>query len=139
LGFTSHSREDNTNTLTIEKKNTFTVINPKTCSFNIVVRQVACGLNHSHLVTRDGFLYSMGSNEDGKLGLGQSPKDLAFSTSPRLVESLRGVKTVASGLNHSLAIGKDSKSSTVKVYGWGQAEYGAIGMRLQNSYDPQEI
>jgi alpha-tubulin suppressor-like RCC1 family protein len=116
--------------LTIEKKNPFTVINPKTCSFNIVVRQVACGLNHSHLVTRDGFLYSMGSNEDGKLGLGQSPKDLAFSTSPRLVESLRGVKTVASGLNHSLAIGKDSKSSTVKVFGWGQAEYGAIGMRL---------
>ncbi len=80
---------------------------------------MACGLNHSHLVTRDGFLYSMGSNEDGKLGVNQSPKDLAFSTSPRLVESIRGVKQVASGLNHSLALGKDSISNTLKVYGWG--------------------
>jgi alpha-tubulin suppressor-like RCC1 family protein len=103
-----------------------------------VVKTVACGLNHSHLVSRDGFLYSMGSNEDGKLGLGLSPKDLEFSTSPRLVESLRSVKVVAAGLNHSIALGKEAakKSGNLKPYGWGQAEHGAIGMRLQNSLGP---
>lgn len=50
----------------------------------------------------------MGSNEDGKLGLGLSHKELIKSTSPRLVESLNHIKHIAAGLSHSLALSKDS-------------------------------
>lgn len=71
------------------------------------MRQVACGFNHSLLLSKEGFVYSMGSNEDGKLGLGLSTKDLAQSEAPRLIESIRMAKSVAVGLNHSLALGRD--------------------------------
>jgi alpha-tubulin suppressor-like RCC1 family protein len=86
------------------------------------------------MVTKDGFLYSMGSNEDGKLGIGLSHKDLPGSASPRLVEGIKHVKSVSAGQSHSLAVVKDGKA-----YGWGQAEYGAIGMRIVNALQPVEI
>lgn len=38
---------------------------PKTLSFNIFIRQVACGQDHTHLLSKDGHLYSMGSNSHG--------------------------------------------------------------------------
>ena len=60
----------------------------------------------------------MGSNDNGKLGLGLTDKELLQSASPRLVESMKGVRSVAAGLNHSLAVGKDSHNH-IKVYGWG--------------------
>lgn len=42
---------------------------PKLCSYNIQILQVACGDSHTHILSRDGFVYSMGSNKDGVLGL----------------------------------------------------------------------
>lgn len=113
LGFSS-DREENS------------VINPKTCSFNILVREVACGFNHTHLVSKDGFVYSMGANDFGKLGLGLSSNELLQSTSPRLIESLANIKSVATGHSHSVALTRDG----TKLYGWGHAEHGQIGMRL---------
>ena len=114
------------------------VTTPKTCSFNILVKEVACGFDHTHLVSKDGYLYSMGSNEHGKLGLGISYKELIQSASPRLVESIKGVRSVAAGLHHSMAVGRDPNNKS-KVYGWGQAEYGQIGMRLVSSNQPVEV
>lgn len=43
---------------------------PKLCSYSILVQQIACGPKHSHILTQDGFVYSMGYNEYGVLGLG---------------------------------------------------------------------
>ena len=84
------------------------------------MRQVACGLDHSHLLSKDGFVYSMGSNEDGKLGLGFSIKELPKSTSPRLIETLTQIKFIAVGLSHSIAIGRDVQArNSSKAYGWG--------------------
>ena len=45
---------------------------PKLCSYNILIKQVACGADHSHLLSQDGYVYSMGANNEGVLGLGQS-------------------------------------------------------------------
>jgi Regulator of chromosome condensation (RCC1) repeat len=81
----------------------------------------------------------MGSNEDGKLGLGLTPKELSHCASPRLIERIRMAKSIAVGLNHSLALARDQTGTHSKVYGWGQAEYGQIGMRLVNSNEPVEI
>ena len=44
---------------------------PKMCSFNILIKHVACGLDHSALLSFEGHLYMMGSNFEGKLGLGE--------------------------------------------------------------------
>jgi alpha-tubulin suppressor-like RCC1 family protein len=41
---------------------------------------------------------------------------------------------VITGEDHSMALTKD-----FKVYGWGQAEHGAIGMRLSNAKVPNLI
>ncbi len=44
---------------------------PKTCSFNIMIRQVSCGEDHTVFVVEPtGQVYSMGNNVDGKLGVG---------------------------------------------------------------------
>jgi len=56
----------------------------------------------------------MGSNEEGKLGIGLSYKDLSESASPRLVEGIKHVRSVSAGQSHSLAVVKNGKA-----YGWG--------------------
>jgi alpha-tubulin suppressor-like RCC1 family protein len=43
--------------------------NPKSCSFNIQIREVACGEDFAFLLTKKGLLYAMGSNQFGKLGI----------------------------------------------------------------------
>ena len=41
------------------------------CSYNILIKQIACGEAQTHLLSQDGYVYSMGSNEYGVLGLGK--------------------------------------------------------------------
>ena len=43
--------------------------NPKSCSFSIEIRDVACGEDFAFLLTKRGLLYAMGSNQFGKLGI----------------------------------------------------------------------
>jgi alpha-tubulin suppressor-like RCC1 family protein len=43
---------------------------PKSCSFNVLIKQIACGANHSAMLTNSGHLYVMGSNSHGQLGVG---------------------------------------------------------------------
>lgn len=45
---------------------------PKLCSYNIQIKSLACGESHTHILSNDGFVYSMGVNRDGVLGLGRS-------------------------------------------------------------------
>ena len=58
----------------------------------------------------------MGSNEEGKLGVGLSHAELPYSKSPRLVEGVSGIQFIAAGHNHSLVVGHKSE-----LYGWGEA------------------
>lgn len=45
---------------------------PKVCSFNIVITNIACGEEHTAFVAESvGHVYCMGSNSDGKLGVGE--------------------------------------------------------------------
>ena len=76
---------------------------PKVCSFNIVIKQVSCGEEHTVFVSLEGgHVYSMGSNSDGKLGVRE--KSLKCSSVPCLVEGLTDVIKVACGMSHTLAI-----------------------------------
>lgn len=86
------------------------------------------------MLTADGVIYALGSNEYGKLGVGRGYDDLNFARTPVRIDALSNVSALAVGHHHSLALTKD-----FKVYGWGQAEHGAIGMRLSNAKVPNEI
>jgi alpha-tubulin suppressor-like RCC1 family protein len=50
---------------------------------------IACGNNHSHLLTNDGSLYSIGSNDYGQLGLGIEFELLKFLSEPTLISDLK--------------------------------------------------
>ena len=72
---------------------------PTTCSFNILIKQVACGESHSAILTASGHLYMMGSNSHGQLGIGDACIESFVGISsgqcapaPCLVESLRDIK-----------------------------------------------
>jgi X-linked retinitis pigmentosa GTPase regulator len=86
---------------------------PKICSFNIVINQISCGEEHSAFVSlTGGHVYTMGSNSEGKLGIGD--KTMKHSNVPCLVEGLVNIVKVACGMSHTLAINKDGVA-----YSWG--------------------
>lgn len=58
------------------------------CSYNIIVKSIACGEAHTHLLSSDGYLYSMGRNLNGVLGLGKNEDVLTSVTQPQLVPNL---------------------------------------------------
>ena len=36
---------------------------PKLSSYKIKINQIACGETHTHLLSKDGYVYTMGKNE----------------------------------------------------------------------------
>ena len=68
------------------KSSRHNIMLPKMFTWNISVSQLDCGLDHCALVTKEGHVYTFGSNQNGKLGLGQS--GLSKPRVPTLVESL---------------------------------------------------
>jgi alpha-tubulin suppressor-like RCC1 family protein len=69
-------------------------------------------------VVRDGRVRAWGDNFSGQLGNGTN----IDSTTPVEVQALTGVKTVAAGLGHSLALGGDGT-----VWSWGDNASGQLG------------
>lgn len=83
---------------------------------------VACGGNHTLVVTRSGAVFAWGSNNHGQLGLG----DLSDRIWPTQVSSLRSLKIVAggirAGLEHTVALSEDGG-----VFTWGSSRCGQLG------------
>ncbi|XP_035991716.1 probable E3 ubiquitin-protein ligase HERC1 isoform X6 [Fundulus heteroclitus] len=98
------------------------------------VGQVACGLNHTLVVSADGtMVWAFGDGDYGKLGLGNS----TAKSSPQKVDVLcgLGIKKVACGTQFSVALTKDGK-----VYTFGQDRL--IGLpegRARNHNRPQQV
>ena len=88
------------------------------------------------MLTQDGYLYSMGFNENGVLGLGKSEQELRHTSSPQLVQNIYCISAVATGDSHSLAL-----DVTKTVYAWGNSEKGAIGVRENpdDNHTPKEL
>ena len=59
---------------------------PKHNVWNINIAQLACGFDHCALLTQEGNVYTFGSNQNGKLGLGQ--RGLTKPKTPTLVDAL---------------------------------------------------
>ena len=106
---------------------------PKTLNFHIEVKEVACGFQHSHLLSIEGQVYSMGSNSHGQLGLGFTFEQLEKVYFPTYVNNLVAIK-IRCGENHSFALDKNGFA-----HGWGRVDYGAIGVRISASTEPAII
>ena len=98
----------------------------------IRVSSIACGPWHTTLVTSAGQLFTFGDGTFGVLG----HNDKKSSSSPREVESLKGLKTVkaACGVWHTAAVvevmvgySSASSCSSGKLFTWGDGDQGRLG------------
>lgn len=95
---------------------------PRCCSFNIIIREVACGDEHTAFIANNGYVYAMGNNADGRLGLGN--RQIRSCTSPSLVESLiaYNIVKISCGWGHTVAVADNGEA-----FSWGVGEFGALG------------
>ena len=93
-----------------KKHKTYSV--PKFCSFNILIKSISCGDQHSGFVSATGHVYTMGSNIDGRLGINN--KNIKYRPSPCLVESIQNqeVNFISCGGGHSIIITVDGNAFT---------------------------
>lgn len=100
------------------------VLTPKPLESNVVldVHQIACGVRHIALVTRQGEVFTWGEESGGRLGHGI---DRGFSR-PRLVEFLAvtNIDFVACGEYHTCAV---STSGDLFTWGDGTHNTGLLG------------
>lgn len=96
---------------------------PKFCTFNVIIRRIACGEEHSAFITSGGSVYTMGSNADGRLGI--NDPSLKLASTPCLVEDLGSLRAVeiGCGWGHTAAVLEDGR-----VFAWGVGDYGALGV-----------
>ncbi|KAL0391973.1 UNVERIFIED_CONTAM: PH, RCC1 and FYVE domains-containing protein 1 [Sesamum radiatum] len=96
------------------------VFSPKLLESNVVldVHQIACGVRHIALVTRQGDVFTWGEESGGRLGHGVE-KDFSC---PRLVETfaVTSVDFVACGEFHTCAV-----SASGDLYTWGDGTHNA--------------
>ena len=96
---------------------------------NNVVSLVACGSNHSLLVTSKAEVFCWGANLGGQCGQPCSGSSaLAVVLRPIKVDGLPEVVRVDGGASHSIAL-----SRTGKVFSWGTRGNGELGRRIAAS------
>ncbi|GAA4426893.1 hypothetical protein GCM10023188_09430 [Pontibacter saemangeumensis] len=87
----------------------------------IKVEKIAAGAYHSMALDEEGNVYTWGYGRDGQLGDG-----VAYTVTPyglKLpVKVLTGMKAIAGGARHSLALSREGK-----VFAWGYGREGQIG------------
>ena len=95
---------------------------PRFCVYGVTIKLIACGGEHSAFVTDSNFVYTMGCNRSGQLGIRDT--EVACKTSPVLVEQLQGFKIVdiACGGSHTVIA-----TERGEAYSWGEGRYGALG------------
>lgn len=96
---------------------------PHFYTFNVGIVQVSCGETHAGFITQEGKIFTMGSNEDGRLGIGEP--SIMMSTTPCLLSAVQVLHATAlsCGSLHSAAA-----FSNGALYTWGCALHGALGI-----------
>ena len=90
------------------------------------VQAVSCGDSHTAALTRDGRVFTWGTYKDSNGYIGYSPdKQKAAAPEEVVMPGLGGggVKMIASGVDHTVALAKDGKAA----YAWGCGEHGQLG------------
>ena len=99
---------------------------PKLIAFPEKIIAIAAGMHYSLALTASGKVYAWGWNGFGQLGLG----DLKSRNTPTLIPNLSGVRAIAAGEGHALAIGKN------QLFGWGSNESGQLGKAVTRQLTP---
>uniref|UniRef100_T1JE11 RCC1-like domain-containing protein n=1 Tax=Strigamia maritima TaxID=126957 RepID=T1JE11_STRMM len=99
-------------------------------NFNIKIRRVACGWEHTLAVTDNGELYAWGANNFNQLGINSNRKQVEI---PVKVEIEFKVNAIAAGIRHSLATTENGR-----IFSWGDNRKGQLG-RQDDSKLPREI
>ncbi|OMJ70768.1 hypothetical protein SteCoe_31189 [Stentor coeruleus] len=102
--------------------------NPKCCSFSVQIKKISCGEEHAGFIAANGYLYMMGCNKQGQLGINNPTQK--YVSRPVLVESLVDYQIIdfSCGSCHSGAI-----STSGVVFTWGSNTYSALGV-LDNDF-----
>lgn len=96
------------------------------------VKQVACGAQHSLVLTAEGRLYSTGKGDFGRLGRGDTSDELEFEEIDYFLEARDSVfepdraaeiVKVDAGNNFSAAM-----SSSGELWVWGRNDHGQLGL-----------
>jgi alpha-tubulin suppressor-like RCC1 family protein len=98
---------------------------------------MACGDAHVLVVTSLGRVYARGANAAGQLGIGNKANTRDFVHVEFAGDSTSGIKSVACGSLHSLAL-----TRTGKLYAWGSAGRNELGVdleRVQNKSTPIRV
>ncbi|CAM3727585.1 RCC1 domain-containing protein [Polynucleobacter arcticus] len=99
---------------------------PKPIPFPEKIIAIAAGMHYSLALSASGKVYAWGWNGFGQLGLG----DLKSRITPTLIPNLSGVRAIAAGEGHALAIGKN------QLLGWGSNESGQLGQAAVRQMTP---
>ena len=101
------------NSATTSKYSTFQIV-PAITS----IKQISCGQNHTIALKTDGTLLACGNNGSGQLGINSTTtsKYSTFQTVP----SVTGVKQVACGYSHTIALKTDGTLLSCGYNGYGQ-------------------
>jgi E3 ubiquitin-protein ligase HERC3 len=117
---------------------------------NCRIAQIACGGNHSLVLTACGAVFAAGSNSYGQLGLGDVKNRSTFSRVWRFHDKKMNIISVSAGEHHSAAIvsnqtvlketdcdaditaetwfpGKEKNTDELKLYQWGRGDWGQLG------------
>ncbi|WP_216673601.1 RCC1 domain-containing protein [Pyxidicoccus fallax] len=84
------------------------------------LNRIQGGNTHTLALRSDGFVHAWGDNTGGKLGDGSTTD----RSTPGLVSGLSGVKLIAAGLGHSMAL----RGSDGTVWTWGDNGSGQLGI-----------
>lgn len=111
------------------------VLSPVCCGFGQVLRLVACGDEFTLLVSEAGQLLALGSNDEGRLGVGDpNVKEICM---PMLVKELSSQRIVglSCGIGHSVAVTAEGLA-----FAWGRGDSGVLGTgSTETQWSPQPM
>ncbi|XP_067008518.1 probable E3 ubiquitin-protein ligase HERC4 isoform X2 [Anabrus simplex] len=105
------------------------ILSPRELQFSKAteVEQVACGANHTVIITNEGKVYSCGNNDYGQLGHNKA------RMKPELVDGLDAyiITGVCCGACHTVAV-----NAWGQVFSWGSDIYGQLGVGVGQNTQP---
>lgn len=90
----------------------------------VTFERFSVGFEHT-LAVKDGAAYALGSNRNGQMGIDKTPNEVPESKEFTKITSLTGVRDVAAGVYHSVALRSDGT-----VWTWGSNSEEQLGYLL---------
>ncbi|KAJ7370052.1 Williams-Beuren syndrome chromosome region 16 protein [Desmophyllum pertusum] len=95
------------------------------------IKQIACGLDHTLLLSYDGKVVSCGWGVDGQTGLGHYKDEATFKLIEGELKDVR-IKQVATSADCCLALSDEGE-----VFCWGNNEYGQLATESDEEQSPK--